>query len=40
VFDLYKVDLKARRLTLEVVNPGDVTSFLVDYDFNVRVGFL
>ncbi|KAF8066249.1 dapb3 [Scenedesmus sp. PABB004] len=36
VFDLYSVDLDARSLSLDTVNPGEVTSWLFDYDFRVK----
>ncbi|KAI8468869.1 MAG: acylamino-acid-releasing enzyme [Monoraphidium minutum] len=35
-FDMYKLDLKTRRLTLDTVNPGGVTTWIADYDFNIR----
>jgi hypothetical protein len=38
VFDLYRVDLGTRAVSLHAVNPGDVTAWLADYDFNIRVG--
>jgi hypothetical protein len=37
VFDLYALDLTTLALTLHTVNPGDISSWLLDYDFNVRV---
>jgi hypothetical protein len=37
VFDLYSLDAQTLKLTLHTVNPGDVTNWLFDYNFNVRV---
>lgn len=37
VFDLYALDLTTLALTLHTVNPGDTSTWLLDYDFNVRV---
>lgn len=38
VFDMYSLNLITRKLDLDIVNPGDITSWLLDYDFNIRVG--
>jgi hypothetical protein len=37
VFDLYRLDTDTFSLTLDTVNPGDVSNWLLDYDFQVRV---
>lgn len=39
VYDLYSLDLDTREVLLHAVNPGDVSSWLIDYDFNLRVSF-
>lgn len=36
VFDMYKLDVPSRRLVLDTINPGDSTSWIMDYDFNIR----
>lgn len=37
VFDMYSLDLRNRKLVLYMVNPGDVTSWLYDYNFKIQV---
>jgi hypothetical protein len=37
-FDMYRLDLPTRKLTLEMVNPGGITGWMMDYDFKIRVG--
>jgi hypothetical protein len=36
-FDLYTLDLDTLEMGLYAVNPGDVSSWLVDFDFKLRV---
>ncbi|WIA34269.1 hypothetical protein OEZ86_012612 [Tetradesmus obliquus] len=36
VFDMYALDVPTRTLTLDTVNPGDVSSWIFDYDFKIK----
>lgn len=38
VFDMYALDTTTLTLTLDTINPGAVNNWLMDYDFNIRVG--
>jgi hypothetical protein len=37
IYDLYSVNLDTREIALHTVNPGDVSNWLVDFDFELRV---
>jgi hypothetical protein len=37
IYDMYSVNLDTREIALHTVNPGDVSSWLVDFDFELRV---
>jgi len=37
VFDMYRLDLPTRKLTLDTVNPGEITSWLLNHDFQIKV---
>lgn len=37
IFDLYSLDTITLELSLVMINPGDVSSWEMDYEFNVRV---
>jgi dipeptidyl aminopeptidase/acylaminoacyl peptidase len=36
VFDMYRVDLETGAVTLEAKNPGDVLTWVADWDFTIR----
>jgi hypothetical protein len=36
-FDLYTLDLDTLEILLYAVNPGDVSSWLMDFEFRLRV---
>ena len=36
IFDIYRLDIPSRRLTLEIVNPGDVLGWVTDFQFNIK----
>eukprot|EP00879_Flechtneria_rotunda_P019070 GHRR01020022.1.p1 GENE.GHRR01020022.1~~GHRR01020022.1.p1 ORF type:complete len:675 (+),score=189.80 GHRR01020022.1:864-2888(+) len=36
VFDLYSFDMSTKQLTLDTMNPGEMTTWLLDYNFNVQ----
>lgn len=37
VFDMYSLDMNTLTLTLHTVNPGQVSTWQMDWDFNIRV---
>jgi hypothetical protein len=37
VFDMYSLDMNTLTLTLHTVNTGQVNSWQMDWDFNIRV---
>jgi hypothetical protein len=40
VFDMYELDIPTLKLTLHTVNPGETNSWLMDYNFDIRVSKL
>jgi hypothetical protein len=34
---MYSLDVPTRKLTLDTINPGDVTSWIFDYNFKIKV---
>jgi hypothetical protein len=40
VFDIYSVDLRSQKLTLDTVNPGNVTAWVIGPNFQISVGGL
>lgn len=40
VFDVYKLNLKTKELTLEAKNPGNVTNWVTDHKGNVRIAVI
>jgi hypothetical protein len=34
---MYSLDIPTRKLTLDTINPGDVSSWIFDYDFKIKV---
>ena len=39
VFDVYRIDLTTGACVLDTTNPGDVTSWYTDYEFNIRAAY-
>jgi hypothetical protein len=37
VFDIYSIDVKSNQITLDTVNPGNVTSWVVNPDLQIGV---
>lgn len=37
VFDMYELDVPTLKLTLHTINPGETSSWLMDYNFDIRV---
>lgn len=37
VFDIYSVDLRSHNITLDTVNPGNVTAWVVNPEFKISV---
>lgn len=37
LFDTYRLSLATRRMTLDAINPGELTGFLMNYDFEIQV---
>jgi hypothetical protein len=40
IFDLYQLDMPTLTLTLHTVNPGEINNWLMDYEFQIRVGVM
>jgi hypothetical protein len=36
-FDIYSIDLRSQQMTLDTVNPGNVTAWVVNPDFRIGV---